>query len=307
VLLSHRPYVHQLPSMPSPKASLSPALAFDSLTGDLVMFGGVGNDATTWTWRAGHWKLRRLKTVPSARFGGSSVWDPGTKQIVMFGGVSESTTMALTDLWAWTGNDWRELDKGRALPVPIISRLTYDSQSGLITLFLTRGHQAPIEVWVWSLNAWQLVNDVGPALTNYAVAFDPNSQAMLVTGPDATGKVQSWRFGDDEWKELQSAMPGFNGEIIVQDDSRGRVMGLAPRPAPQGVPVETQAWAWTGSAWLELGSNATLPKSIDLIQATSGQDRYGVLAVVMVHGTDNGEPGVNEVWAFTGTAWVRGS
>lgn len=310
VLLSHRApprLFGRAPSASPPRASLAPTLAYDRVRHELVMFGGVGNDAQTWVWKGGQWLLWHLPTTPSARFGATGVWDPNSNEVVIFGGVNESTGKALADLWAWNGSGWTQLDPGDQLPAPMLSQLTYDKESHLLTLFLSDDRAAPIQVWAWSQSVWHRVNNLGPSLTSYSVAFDPIAKGTLITGPDSLGNVQSWIFRDNNWTEVAATSAGFNGETIVEDTSHGRVLGLAAAPAPVGVPTETQLWLWNESAWRPLDSSAALPKSIQLLQVVEDADHSALLALVMVPKTGQGESGVDEVWTFTGSAWMPAS
>lgn len=306
-LLVHRPdrgeQFGPTPASFPPAAKLGPALAYDQRAGGLVMFGGVGNDARTWTWKAGQWILWHTKTAPSSRFDASAVWDPSAREVKLFGGEASGTP--LTDLWRWDGDNWSTLDDGKGLPAAIFSRLAYDGNSHLLTLLLSAERQAPIQVWVWSRSSWHRVSNEGPSLGSYSAAFDPTLHALLVAGPDVFGNVQTWLFRHSKWTPLLGATPGFNGEIIVEDPGGHRVVGLSPAPGAIGSPTPTQTWAWEGSVWTLLEPRSTLSQQLDVLQVTEDLDRQRVLAVVGASRADNGQPWVNEIWAFTGGRWIH--
>src|SRR5438067_1009208 len=63
----------------SPSARAAQAEAFDSSTGDLVLFGGVGPSGfldDTWTFDGSDWTQLFPSTSPSARLGASVAFDP---------------------------------------------------------------------------------------------------------------------------------------------------------------------------------------------------------------------------------------
>ena len=102
----------QLSPSTSPYPSVHASMAYDSGTGQLVLFGGYGAGGTysnTWTWNGSTWTEQFPATSPSARNFASMAYDPGTGQLVLFGGVDSNSGNEFADTWTWNGSDWTEL------------------------------------------------------------------------------------------------------------------------------------------------------------------------------------------------------
>src|SRR5262245_54584808 len=88
-----------------PRSSL--AVAFDSLRGRAVLFGGFdGTNAfsDTWEWNGAEWASRAVNG-PSARFGHKMVYDSIRGVTVLFGG-SLMTADFSGETWEWNGTAW---------------------------------------------------------------------------------------------------------------------------------------------------------------------------------------------------------
>jgi len=71
-------------------------MAFDSLRGRVVLFGGWNGIelGDTWEWDGGTWQQRSTPTAPAARGGAGMAYDPFRGRAVLFGG-----TTGATDTW----------------------------------------------------------------------------------------------------------------------------------------------------------------------------------------------------------------
>jgi len=97
---------------PSPRGS--PALAYNSAAGNVVLFGGIianlGYLNDTWTWDATNWTQRFPLTSPPALNAPDVAYDPGLSAVVMFDGSYENAT------WTWNGTNWTQIFPSNALP-----------------------------------------------------------------------------------------------------------------------------------------------------------------------------------------------
>ena len=69
-----------------PISGIGFTVADDPSSGQVVLFGGVGNYANTWIWNGGHWTLAEPATSPPGRIDAAAAYDPLTKQVLLFGG-----------------------------------------------------------------------------------------------------------------------------------------------------------------------------------------------------------------------------
>lgn len=102
-------YDLETPAGPAPR--VGEALAYDSQSGVVVLFGGALGSceypfcperaADTWVYdpAANTWEERSPGNAPSPRFGHAMAYDPGTDRIVLFGG--DDGTAWVDDIWAY--------------------------------------------------------------------------------------------------------------------------------------------------------------------------------------------------------------
>jgi hypothetical protein len=127
---------------PGPSARSEAAMAYDSTTGQTVLFGGqsgpVGSVtsrllADTWTWNGSRWSERKPTAVPPARVGATLSDGPDLAAVVMFGGAGTSSEYA--DTWLWTGSNWLRAP-AIGLPLPTRSAAAaYDKTTGSELVF----------------------------------------------------------------------------------------------------------------------------------------------------------------------------
>ena len=88
----------------SPSAREDAAMAYDSGTGEEVLFGGVGMGnrvhGDTWTWDGTIWTKQPAAGHPVARFGAVMAYDAAAGTEVLFGGQDRGADL-LGDTWTW--------------------------------------------------------------------------------------------------------------------------------------------------------------------------------------------------------------
>jgi hypothetical protein len=97
----------------SPSARDRHAMAYDSVRGEVVLFGGYQAaapyvfDAGTWVWNGVDW-TQRITTIASApRYGHAMAYDSTRNQTVLFGGCGSVTPN--DDTWLWNGLNWTQV------------------------------------------------------------------------------------------------------------------------------------------------------------------------------------------------------
>src|SRR5690349_1996970 len=80
------------------------AMAYDSIRGVTVLFGGTGGSSLgdTWEWDGFSWALRSM-TGPAPRAQHAMAFDSSRGRVVLFGGIGNST---YGDTWEWDGATW---------------------------------------------------------------------------------------------------------------------------------------------------------------------------------------------------------
>lgn len=99
-----------------PPARHSPAMAYDSRRGVVVLFGGfTGRDrdalmyGDTWEWDGTEWKRVDTEQAPSGRSRVAMAYDPNRQAVVLFGGRLPDGQPA-GDTWQWDGERWTQLE-----------------------------------------------------------------------------------------------------------------------------------------------------------------------------------------------------
>jgi len=106
----------------SPPDLCHTAMAFDTTSGQLVLFGGfdgTGTEDETWTFSGHTWIRMAEHRRPSDRAGSTMDFDKALGMIVLFGGTAISTSgsqwfagMDFNDTWEFNGRSWAEVRSG---------------------------------------------------------------------------------------------------------------------------------------------------------------------------------------------------
>lgn len=129
----------QLQPTTTPPARCDAAMAWDSTTNQLILFGGTADGLgtpmdDTWAWNGIDWAQLSPVTSPPNRFREAMSMDPATNQLVIFGGYT-SGYKNLGDTWAWTGSTWNQIGGTSSPGVRSDSGLGYDPVSDHLILF----------------------------------------------------------------------------------------------------------------------------------------------------------------------------
>jgi len=96
----------------SPSARFSPAITFDFVTTNVLLFGGgtslVNNE--TWTYDGSTWAQLAPATSPQARWGAQMVHDIARSVTVLYGGLATNISIGApnNDTWEFDGATWTQ-------------------------------------------------------------------------------------------------------------------------------------------------------------------------------------------------------
>jgi len=125
---------HTPASRPAPR--ISPAMAFDSISGRVILYGGLllgGPFAgDTWAWDGNVWTQLAPVHAPSPRARAVMAADLAAGRVVLYGG-SDGTE--LDETWSWNGNDWTRHAGGVQPGVPALPALTTAPSGRHVLLF----------------------------------------------------------------------------------------------------------------------------------------------------------------------------
>ena len=120
-----------------PSARAAAAVATNTSTGQVVMFGGLAdvNPNNTWTYDGTTWTLKSPAVQPPLVRAASAAFDPGQQGVVLFGGRSGGVDQNTTWLWDQVGATWIQLSPVQSPPAREGAGMTYDPALNRVILF----------------------------------------------------------------------------------------------------------------------------------------------------------------------------
>lgn len=184
------------PSGSGPNALLGAAMAYDSTSDRMIVFGGLDLEtfsANNETWAydvdANAWEHMDPAERPTARNYSAMAYDTGSDRVILFGGASASG--ALGDTWAYDydSDAWTELSPSISPPGRTYSGMVYDPEGDRMVLFggSTDSETAFLgDVWEYDADA-NVWSDVSPpdgpgARAWHAMAYDAESGLIVIFG-----------------------------------------------------------------------------------------------------------------------------
>ena len=135
-----------------PGGRQSAAMAYDSVRGVVVLFGGAGDSGAlqdTWEWNGSAWTQRCTGacTKPSARSQHGMAFDSNRDRVVLFGGTGADEN---DETWEWDGSSWTQFTPSTR-PTPRRTPLAYDSDRKRTVLFSGNDGATPLGgTWEYS-------------------------------------------------------------------------------------------------------------------------------------------------------------
>ncbi len=279
------------------------AMAYDSIRGVTVLFGGYHGVPNfygdTWEWNGSTWILRAT-TGPSPRVGHAMAYDSARGVTVLFGGFSgdDLNRYYYGDTWEWDGSTWSlRVTTG---PSPRSdSAMAYDSARGVTVLF--GGCNDPDrfgDTWAWDGMVWTLAHPGDPGGTNapsprcaHALTYDSGRSATILFGG-----VYGWPPLGDTWEWDASGWT-----LRATTGPRARYDHAMTYESARGVSVlfggtsganESDTWEWNGQTWTlrdATGPNARYSPAF-------GYDSARRVAVLF--GGYDGTPDNGETWEY---------
>lgn len=318
-----------IPNPPFPR-SLS-ATAYDPLSGQTVMFGGLSNDGTlpdTWSWDGMSWTEHHSAIAPHSRFDGLLAFDPAVGGLVLIGGDPKAPTSPAIDAdirstWVWQGSIWRRLNTAHT-PIPANyyfgwhALMAYDAASRELILVGVSGgpHIATCsaETWTFDGTDWRMrkLSEALPATVRVLITDAGTGSVLAVVNPRraiaqigfvtptcqpgsfdarALAATTTFMWTGNTWKQVSSGGPAAS----VAGDVGGSTLGSHAVLVSE----DARIWLWTGTAW-QLKASSTTPEGRSY--AALAQDRNGRL--LMFGGDIQVAPWyLGDTWLWDGQRW----
>jgi hypothetical protein len=233
----------QLRAATGPPARESTAMAFDSLRGKTVLFGGSNGAADTWEWNGTSWSQPMPPTSPSARRDHAMTYDTTRGRTLLHGGALASNSALSTETWEWSGSAWSKVSSNG--PPRDQASLAYDGVRHRAVLFGGVSTSGGVgETWEWDGTSWSQVctmipcNQLTPgAYDSPPMAFDSRRGVSVLLETDASGIVE-WEWSGTAWaSQLVLPFPAAGVSAYgqaVYDSVRGRTVLLDDTVLPYG-------------------------------------------------------------------------
>jgi hypothetical protein len=285
----------------------SHALAYDGLSGRVVMFGGRSDDSTDydprslWSWDGERWTCVHADGPP-ARRDAFLIFDAARRRLVLFGGrqFSGNTMSFFRDTWEWDGREWTLRDTLGPAP-RIHGAATYDPARRAIVIHGGAGARSRLtDMWSWNGHRWQQIPARFPdGAMGDAVFASPRGLTILVGLQDTTrGCAGGFR----------AHMRELRGDSLVSVGPIGPCFSpMAPAAGPADGflvffgwnPDEPAAsWVWNGASWRKtdsgpsrrIGTHAAYDERRRRVVLFGGNDEQGMLG---------------DTWEWDGQRWSR--
>jgi len=240
-----------------PAARCGAAMAYDSVHGQTVLFGGSsrlfpnGAFSDTWVWDGSNWTQLFPANSPPARTLHVMSFDSVHGQVVLFGGIDGSFNY-LSDTWVWNGTNWTQEFPAKSPPAGINS-MAYDSAQGQTVLF------NGASTWVWNGTTWTQLSPAnspavgfGEGFRNSAMAYDSARGQIVLTVYSSSGTFATWVWNGTNWMQMSPANspPARMDQTMAYQAAYGYTVLFGGTPGAGGNAL-SDTWVWDGTNWTQ--------------------------------------------------------
>jgi hypothetical protein len=175
------------------------AMAYDSESDRVILFGGYPNGGGTWAYDCdtNTWTQMSPPWSPSARYGCAMAYDSESDRIILYGGTTDGSNI-LNDTWAYDYNTDTWSARYPAFPPPIrqMHSMCYHPASDQVVLFggyYSGGYRGDTQTYRYNLDSWwPAYPPLSPSARGaHAMAYDDvNDQFVLFGGISSSGYMQ---------------------------------------------------------------------------------------------------------------------
>lgn len=202
----------------SPTLRSEPAVAWDPVGREILMFGGFGPSALdeTWLWTGSDWQPRTPASSPPPRASAAMAGDLLRNRVVLFGG--DTGGGLLGDTWEWDGSTWSQRNPATLPPPREGHAMSFDPVRGVTVMFGGGDFLLPPVLgdhWEWNGTNWTPFTGTRPAARGgHGLVFDADSQTTVMTGgffhftiAVPIGHNDVWEFDGVQWAQRTVSGP----------------------------------------------------------------------------------------------------
>ncbi len=246
-----------------PEARHACAMAYDSLRGVTVLYGGIVNASTnastetTWEWNGTQWYRYTQPPRPNARWGAAMAFDSARGVMVLHGGNGAPfSATAPGETWEYDGALWTRRTYPAAPNNQAQHAMAYDAQRARTVLFGNKG------TWEWDGTDWlERFPATSPGSpSQLAMAYDAKHGRTIAHGglEFSVRSARTWSWDGADWTGEPVTSPAQNTSFpgVGYDEARDRVVVFGGREvfsAGHGTPVtilnNNDTYEWDGERW----------------------------------------------------------
>src|SRR4029077_12721245 len=278
----------------SPPGLVYAGMAYDSLRGRTVLFGG-GTD--TWEGDGSHWSAISTNVAPGSSIGPGMAYDSDRHVIVLLDNSGNT--------WEWNGSSWVKVSTAASPPARVWTSMAYDSFRHRTVLFggSASGGVDLGDTWTYDGTSWtKMAPESAPsARFGMAMSFDSVRDGVVLFGGRVAGQRvnDTWEWDGSNWTQRTPTtlpFPRFWHSMAYDAQLGMTVMWGGDHIEPFLLGPINDTWLWDGTNWTRDWTAATpIYRAGQAMAYDSARGR-----IVLFGGTDEGFPGINynDTWEF---------
>jgi hypothetical protein len=189
-------------SAPSPRTSTT--MAYDAVTGEIILYGGwdgANRLGDTWAWdgKRTKWIKQRTKNIIPRVSGAMAFQDPITGHVELIGGFDGQFYHNTT--YRWNGRGWDTVSTANPPFARAHGICTLNSVLKQVVMFGGLGDVNPNNTWTFDGADWTLQNPANQPIGRYysGSAYDANAGGVVFFG---AGYSDTWVWDGSNWTQL---------------------------------------------------------------------------------------------------------
>jgi hypothetical protein len=242
----------QLSPTNSPPARSYLAMAYDPMSGKVIMFGGFDGNAylnDTWEFDGVSWTQVATNTPPPVRTAAQMAYDSVTQKVVLYGGFDGANYLGDTWLWDGTTSQWTQATPAHQPPA-VTGPMLFPDPNGRVDYFGGfDGQFYQLTMWQWNGSDWtQLFPPTVPfARSSATVATNTvTGQVVMFGGLADVNPINTWTYDGTTWtlQSPRSQPPLVYGGSAAFDPLLNAVVLFG---GGNGGVDQDSTWKWYGS------------------------------------------------------------
>jgi Galactose oxidase, central domain len=266
-----------LSSTPSPRTQMG--MAYNSVTGRVVLFGGIAasgyNFNDTWTFYKGAWtNVTRSAGSPPARHAQAMTFDAKDGYVLMFGGAHQAGggQPAIGDTWKFRAY-WYQIGSCGGPSQPGCNTSAPSPRYHVPSAYDPTGHDVvtfggvdgsgglSADTWTYASGTWtNLTATVGASPAPKAdatMAYSTAARHVILFGGYNTASIPTngtWEYQSGRWMRLHpnpSPPPRF-GAVMAYDSTGASILLFGGQCRPLATCELGDTWAYAAGTWTKL-------------------------------------------------------